>query len=521
MFIQKFITILFFLILAIHGYAQNEIEFTAEEQEWIRNHPVVKFGFDPNWPPFEMYKNGEYSGILADYLSHIEKRTGIKMQPVKIHSFKETMDKLRSGEIHVAPEVGKNSSRKKYLEFTETYLTDPQVIVTRIDGEFVKGLLDLSFRTVSQPEGYTRIKKLKKLNPNIIIATTKDVEESLSDVSKGKADAFVGSLSVVSYYINIRGYKNLKIASSVELGDIKFSLTTTKDWVVFRDISQKVFKNISKEDKRIIRNKWIAIRYDHGIDMQDVWNYIIYAVLVFLIVVSLFYYWNKTLRKEIRSRKKIEKKLRETVDIINKKNKEKDTLLKEIHHRVKNNLQMIQSLFNMQSRQVKNEYTRQILAQGKTRVLAISLVHELLYQSENFDQINIQDYIVTLKDTIDGIYNKENLKISSTVNTKGINLNIDDAIPLGLIINELLINSYKYAFENRKQGHIYVTIKNETSNYIFEYKDDGVGVDLTSLDKSKSLGIRLITRLASQLEAQPTFRNNNGMEVSFVFTIKK
>ena len=521
MFNSKLFIILFFCFKATCFVAQEKIEFTNEELQWIKEHPVVYFGFDPNWPPFEMYEKGDYTGILADYLSHIEKHTGIKMKPVKIHSYKETLRKLRTGEIHVAPTVGKNYNRDKFLDFTEPYLTDPQVIVTRVDAGFIKGISSLNHKTVSQPKGYVRIKRLKKLNSTIKIVTTKDVEESLIQVNKGKADAFVGSLSVVSYYINNNGFSNLKIASSAGLGDINFRLATTKDWVLFRDISQKVFNIISQDERRKIRNKWIAIRYDHGIDKQEVWNYILFGLLAFLIIFSIFYYWNKTLEKEIRYRKAVEHKLRQTVGIINEKNKEKDTLLKEVHHRVKNNLQMIQSLFNMQSRKVDNDYTRQVLAKGKTRVQAISLVHQLLYQSENFHSINIHDYIITLKDTIDSIYNKDGTDIYVSVNADNVNLNIDQAIPLGLILNELLINTYKYAFDKRSVGHIEIKIIKKDQKYSFKYKDDGVGMEIQQLDTTKTLGMSLIVRLSNQLGTEPIIKNNNGLQVNFEFTPQK
>lgn len=521
MFKQYILVIILFFLGATTIFAQEKVHFTPEEQIWIEEHPIIHFGYDPNWPPFEMYSNGEYSGILADYISLIENRTGIKMEPVKINSFKETIEKLHSGEIHVAPEVGKNSEREKFLSYTEPYLTDPQVIVTRIDAGFISGLSDLSHKIVSQPEGYVRIKKLKKRFPKIKIITTKDVEESLNLVSRGKAYAFVGSLSVVSYYINNSGYTDLKIASSVELGDINFRLAVTKDWGVFKDISEKVFKSISKEDHRAIRNKWIAVKYDHGIDIRKVWNYVVFALLAFVLLILLFFYWSNKLQKEIKYRKKVEKKLRETVHIVNKKNKEKDTLLKEVHHRVKNNLQMIQSLFNMQSRQVDNDYTRQILAKGKVRIQAISLVHQLLYQSENFNSINIQDYITTLKTTIESIYKKDTIAIVTTVKANDINLNIDDAIPLGLILNELIINSYKYAFVDRSEGHICITISKEITGYRFEYTDNGVGVELDKLKQSDSLGMRLIIRLSNQLGATPEFKNKNGLHVNFTFLGKK
>jgi two-component sensor histidine kinase len=521
MFNLKSFLILILFFKAIIVVAQEKIEFTYEEQEWIKTHPIVHFGFDPNWPPFEMYQNGEYTGILADYIAVIEKRTGISMRPVEIHSFKETVDKLRSGELHVAPEVGKNSQRTQFLDFTEPYLTDPQVIVTRIDAGFVKGLSSLNYKTVSQPEGYTRIKRLKELNPSLKIVTTKDVEECLEYVNTGKAYAFIGSLSVVSYYINNNGFSNLKIASGADLGDINFRLAVTKDWTLFRDISQKVFNSISKDERRKIRNKWIAIRYDHGIDIEEVWNYILLGLLIVLIIFLLFFYWNKTLEKEIRYRKAVEKKLRHTVSIINEKNKEKDTLLKEVHHRVKNNLQMIQSLFNMQSRKVNNEYTRQILAKGKTRVQAISLVHQLLYQSDNFHNISIQNYIITLQETINNIYKQEGLEVDVIVKAHNINLNINQAIPLGLILNELLINSYKYAFEKRDKGQITINITQDDTLINFEYKDDGVGVDIEQLDTTKTLGMSLITRLLSQLETKPLIKNNNGLQVNFKFLLQK
>jgi len=515
----KFLITIVIFFVGSRGYAQEKIQFSAEEQEWIKEHPIVQYGYDPNWPPFEMYDNGEYTGIIAEYVKVIEESTGIDLQPIEVNSFEETLDKLKSGEIHIAPEVGRNNIRDKFLDYTEVYLTDPQVIVTRYDAGFVGGIEDLKGKTISQPAGYVRIKRLKRIDPSLKIITTKDVKESLYDVITGKADAFIGSLSVVSYYISDLGYSGLKIAGTKELGDINFRLAVTKDWSIFRDIAQKVFKNIDKEKHIEIRNKWITIRYDHGIDKRDVWTYIAYGVIAFLLLTLFFYLWNNILRKQIKHREVVEKKLRLTLDIVHEKNKEKDILLKEIHHRVKNNLQMIHSLFNMQSRQVDNEYTREILSQGKARIKAISLVHQLLYQSDNFDDINIQDYINSLIENVASIYKKADKSIEIHVNANGMSLDIDKAIPLGLILNELLTNSFKYAFEGKKMGNINIDIKKSKTKYSFVYSDDGVGFDFSNLKATDTLGTRLITRLSHQLGANPEFKSNNGLELSFYFDI--
>ncbi len=511
---------LFILSIVLFAYniqAQNKIVFTEAEIKWLEEHPTIFFGYDPNWPPFEIYNNDTYSGIIAEYVKVIERETGVIMKPIPLESYHEAVTKLKQGEINVIPEIGKNKEREQYLKFTEPYLRDPQVIVTRYDFGFISGLSDLTGKTVSQPLGFSRIKRLQEINPKIKIITSKDVKESLYNVSIGKADAYVGSLSVVSYYINNSGYVNLKIASSSELNDIKFRLAVTNDWVLFRDISQKVFSSITKQEHNEIRNKWVKIRYDHGIDKRDVLKYILYGVILIMIIIMSFLYWNKKLSVEIKERKQIEKELRKTLKIINENSIEKDVLLKEVHHRVKNNLQMIYSLFNMQSKEVKNEYAQEVLFKGKARIKTISLVHQLLYQSDNFSKINIYDYFDTLKKNVLTICNDDKKQILIELNVQNVQLKIEQAIPLGLILNELLTNSFKHAFTDKDAGVILITLQEKNNGFYFEYKDNGVGMQNTNFSDHKTLGMRLISRLTNQLNSEPILKNENGIMFCFNF----
>ena len=147
------------------------------------------------------------------------------------------------------------------------------------------------------------------------------------------------------------------------------------------------------------------------------------------------------------------------------------------------------------------------------------MVHQLLYQSDNFDDINIQDYINSLIENITSIYDDSMKNIVIHLNVNGMNLNIDKAIPLGLILNELLTNSYKYAFEGMDSGNIYINIEKNEAKYCFNYKDDGIGFDLNNLKITDTLGMRLITRLSQQLGARPVYKSNNGLELSFYFEI--
>jgi len=213
--INNFLLVIF-LIAQYVGVAQelnpDPKLFTQSEIEWIKNHPVINFGYEPNWPPYEIYENGVYTGISGDYIKMIEIHTDIDMVPIPNITWQETIKGLQEGEIKVAAIASATKSRKKYLEFTKPHITDPIVIVTRSDFKFISGVDDISDEKIVLPKNYSTIGLLKKDYPNIQIENRKNVKECLYALSTGQADAFVGSLSVVSYYINNYGFSNLKIA---------------------------------------------------------------------------------------------------------------------------------------------------------------------------------------------------------------------------------------------------------------------------------------------------------------------
>lgn len=515
----KYIHIFYLFVIGINTIgAQNTVEFTQEEKDWIKAHPVIQFGYEPDWPPYEMYVNGEYTGIIGEYVKLIEQYTGIDMQPIPDITWNESIAQLKSGAIHIVPVAGITDERKEFLAFTKPYISDPLVIVTRDDYKFVSGLIDLEGETMSLPEGYYTIDLIKKDFPEIDIQLAKTIKDCLLDVSTSRTDAFVGSLSVVSYYINSLGYANLKIASPTHYEYTQMGLAVTKDWIVFRDIVQKIFDNIPKEKHASIKNKWISVRYEHGIDTKEVRLYIFYALGFFAIILFVFYIWNKTLRIQIRTRKAAEKNLKASLELINQKNSEKDILLKEIHHRVKNNLQIVYSLLNMQARQVENKDTLKVITEGKTRIKSMSLIHQILYESDNLNEVDLHDYIYSLKDSIKDIYKDKEKSIKVKVKTKDITLSLEKAIPLGLILNELLTNSYKYAFEGKETGEIRIVLKKEADHFYFKYRDNGVGISNEDLSSYTSLGMRLISRLSEQLLAENTvLKNNNGIFFSFYF----
>ena len=200
---------------------------------------------------------------------------------------------------------------------------------------------------------------------------------------------------------------------------------------------------------------------------------------------------------------------------------EKEILLKEVHHRVKNNLQVMSSLIKLQSRYLKDEYLLDIMKETGNRFQSMSIVHSKLYNSGNYDNIDFGDYIKNLTDNFHNSYGFKLKNIKFITDVQNVVLNIDTAIPCGLIINELVSNSIKYAFPENRSGEILISLKQEGGNsYKLTIKDDGIGVSDTELMKhSDTLGIQLVNLLTRQLNGtlEISSQINNGIEFIIKF----
>lgn len=198
--------------------------------------------------------------------------------------------------------------------------------------------------------------------------------------------------------------------------------------------------------------------------------------------------------------------------------KEKEVLLKEIHHRVKNNLQVISSLLRLQARYIKDEEALDVLRDSQNRVRAMAMIHENLYQSSDLGKINFSEYIGNLSKNLScGYAVNKNIKINLQIHQ--VQLRIDTAIPCGLIINELVSNAIKHAFVNTDSGVVYIEFLDlGKSKYSFRVSDDGVGVpDDIDTRRSQSLGLQLVWSLVEQLEGSIVFNNKLGTSFTITF----
>lgn len=215
--------------------------------------------------------------------------------------------------------------------------------------------------------------------------------------------------------------------------------------------------------------------------------------------------------RDVTERKKTEKMLEKSLH-------EKEILLKEIHHRVKNNLMIISSLLNLQSDYIKDEESKNIFKESQNRARSMALIHERLYQSTDLKRMDFGDYIRSLSTELLHTYEVDPGLIKLKINVEDIFLDINTAIPLGLIVNELVTNSLKHAFPEGNSGEINVDFHPIDDYYEFTVKDNGVGFpEDIDYQNTESLGLQIVTSLTDQIDGEITLDRNNGTKFKITF----
>jgi PAS domain S-box-containing protein len=200
--------------------------------------------------------------------------------------------------------------------------------------------------------------------------------------------------------------------------------------------------------------------------------------------------------------------------------KEKEVLLREVHHRVKNNMQVVSSILNLQSSYVSDEYALALLKESQNRIKTMAIIHESLYQNKSFSSVNFSEYVRTLISNIIHSYSSSKEKVKVELNIADVILPLDSSIPAGLILNELVTNAIKHAFPGTRHGVITVDLKCEENLVFLELKDNGVGFkENVSFQNSHSLGLQLVNTLIEQIDGKYEFKSEKdiGTEIKVTF----
>ncbi len=289
------------------------------------------------------------------------------------------------------------------------------------------------------------------------------------------------------------------------------------------DLQKRIYENKLAAIRTELRDKYQADEKEETIQQQQFrlrqqqtiqWFSLGIAGLLALLLAGLFLTYRNNHHRSLQLQA-LNEELAQTNVQLDRRNLQNEILLKEIHHRVKNNLEMVSSLLLLQSRQVNDPSARAVMEEGQNRVQSIGIVHQKLYQGDNLLSIEMKDYFVNLSEGILDTFNAED-RIQIECIMDKLELDVDTAVPIGLIVNELLTNALKYAFPNGQSGKVKIQLESTGDNYLrLEVADNGIGK--MTQTKGTGFGSQLIALLTQQLGGTLQEELKNGTVVRLEF----
>lgn len=292
----------------------DDMALTPAETAWLEKNPVISVGGPRAFPPFHFFDDqGNVNGISADYLFSIMDALGLEVIVQKNLPWTEVLEKARSGQIDIIACAAKTAERETYLSFSMPYLSFPLVILTRKDAPFIGGIQDLHGKTLAVIEKNATIDWLKKDGIEFVPYYVTSPIQQLREVAAGRVDAGIENLAAAAHIIQTHGLTNVKIAAPTPYESYDLHMAVPKTSPELLGILNKAIGAITPGQHMGIKNDWLSVRYEHGLQKSDILKWV--AAVVFLAAVILFVVvsWNRTLKKEIAAKKKLIAELQEAM----------------------------------------------------------------------------------------------------------------------------------------------------------------------------------------------------------------
>ena len=286
----------------------SDAPLSRGEQAWLKDHPIIRLGIDPDFAPYEwINERGQYVGIAADYIALLEKRLGIKFEVVKDKSWSEILQMAKRGELDMLSAAVKTPEREQYLLFSAPYVKTPIIIIDDGQQGFAGSLERLKDRRVSIEKGYFMEELLRKNHPEIELVIAKSVQDALRLVVEHKADAYVGDAASATYAIKADGFANLRYSGATPYISAHSMAVVNAQPELARIVAQSLSTIASAEQEEIV-NRWMGLKTSDGIKSETVLFYGLGGALLMLLIG----YWNWRLHREIRARTTAEQTMHET-----------------------------------------------------------------------------------------------------------------------------------------------------------------------------------------------------------------
>jgi len=483
------------LLLVCAALTLAALELTPEERAYLKAHPVITFHNENDWKPYDYTENGVARGFCIDVVNLIAEKVGFRAAFISGKSWDTYMRMLRDGEIDVLHNTAKTRDREAYMLFSTSYITYKDALFVNRQTHEVKPLSAFEGKKIAVVRNYYQEELLKTYYPGIIRHPVDNSTESLRAVAAGSVDAAINEVGVGNNLISDHRLYDVVFGRIVE--DPRFSLplhlAVRNDNAVLMAILQKGLDAISGEEMMELQRKWLIMGPQEGFDFRT----LVSILLGVGGLMALMAYRTRLLQKHNAQLQHAQNALKNEVA-------QKELLLRELNHRVKNNLQIISSIISLQAG--KKEVAA-VLEETENSIAAIALAYERLVYPESIDRIELRPYLETLLErTLH--FGPEGLR--RELEAPELSIDIHLAVTLGLIITECYNNCLKYAFDDTVNTPLFcVRIVQEARQLRVVICDNGRGFGPGGPDAG--VGFELITALCNnRLHTRPTFYDDHG-----------
>nr|MDA3969774.1 transporter substrate-binding domain-containing protein [Desulfobulbaceae bacterium] len=468
------------------------LKISKEERAWLDNHSTLRLGVDHSWPPVEWIdEHGQYQGITSEYIALITEMLGLNAAPVERLAWPEVLEKAKHGELDLLPAPTSTPERRKFLNFTKPYLRFPFVIFTPQNSPLITSLLDLYGKKVAVEDGYVSFEYLQRDHPRIDLIIYKTTQEILAALSMGKVDAYVGNLTVASYLIKKSGYTNIKVAAPTPY-NFDFSIGVRKDWPELIPILNKALSMIDEEQRNEIRQKWLTLRYETGVDYKLVKKVAVGAaiIILFILLWLLFVYRKEQMlqaaKAETDNANQAYQLANEQLLQANIKLKEIDKMksmfIASISHELRTPLNSIIGFSGMMMQgafgELNEKYQDYTMRVNRSGQHLLGLITDIIDISKiEAGRVDVMRNNFAL----DEIFSEAVEGLRQQIERKGLSLNVTAPNDVAMYTDkrrlyQCLLNMLSNAMKYSEKGTIVLTATEQDDEVLLTVRDTGIGI---------------------------------------------
>lgn len=475
----------FSLPAACAAPAKEGAVWTEEEARFIREHPVIRLGVDPEFVPYEFFdEDGQYTGIASEYINLISRISGLRFDAAPGLTWPEAYDKALNRELDALPAVGMTQERAERFLYSEPYYEFKRVIVVREEEREINDLRGMEGRIIAVQRNSSHHSYLLE-HPGISLSLYDDVEEALTAVATGAERAFVGNLATCNYLIRSSALTGLRLISFEARKQQELYFAARKDWPELISIFNKALDLIPQAQKTAINRRWIEL--DTDIDYSQMIRLALLAGGIAAIILGVSFFWISRLRREIRHRTQIQQDLETAKRQADEANEFKSSFMARMSHEIRTPLNGITGMAYLLKR-TGLSLTQRIYVDRITQASGnmLSIINDILdFSKIEAGKVDLEAAPFSLDQVIENVISIVSYQIEEQ--QIGFKLSKDPQLPNWFVgdakrIEQVLLNLLNNAAKFTQKGEVSLDIRlsarqQDRYHLAFTVRDTGIGMD--------------------------------------------